>query len=275
MIAAIEILRPLNGLMAAAGFVLGAVLLGASLTPVLSYVLIGALVVFFLSGAGMVLNDYFDWQIDRINRPYRVIPSGRMTLSGAFNYAVALSGVSIALSAFLLPLPMTALVVFNVALSALYSWKLKKTVVGHLVVSWLAASVFLLAALLVGELAQVALFLFALVFCGNFAREVEKGMEDYKGDKAEGARTIAVALGFDVASWLGMAFLFLTATLIPIPYVLKGVGNGYILPAMASAVLIIYSGYLVFKNKPSRAQMAVKWAMVAELLALALGLLFP
>jgi geranylgeranylglycerol-phosphate geranylgeranyltransferase len=98
MIAAIEILRPVNGLMALAAFVVGAALSGFPLAPIPLQLLIGAIVIFIQSGAGMVLNDYFDWQIDRINRPDRVIPSGRMTLSGSVNYASALFGISIALS---------------------------------------------------------------------------------------------------------------------------------------------------------------------------------
>ena len=37
------------------------------------------LVVFFITGAGNAINDYFDLEIDRVNRPRRPIPSGRMS----------------------------------------------------------------------------------------------------------------------------------------------------------------------------------------------------
>jgi len=274
MIAAIEILRPINGLMAMLGFVICAALSGFPLAPIPLQLLVGAIVVFLQGGAGMVVNDYFDWQIDRINRPYRVIPSGRMTLNGAVNYASFLFGVSIALSLILLPMAMTALVFVNSALSVLYSWKLKKTVIGHITVSWLTSSVFVLATLLTGGITYIALMLFALVFCGNLAREIVKGIEDYKGDKAQGARTLAVSLGMDVASWLAMAFLFLTATMIPLPYVLKYAGSGYLIPAAAAVAALAYSAYHLFQNRPAQSQKLIKWAMGFVILALILGMLF-
>lgn len=274
MIAVIEILRPANGLMALTGFLIGAVLSGLPLAPIPAQLLIGAIVVFFASGAGMVLNDYFDWQIDRINKPYRVIPSGRMTLNGAVNYAAALYGFSITLSFIFLTAPMTALVIFNAALSGLYAWKLKKSVLGHIAVSWLAASVFVLAALLTGGFAASAVVLFALIFCGSMAREIIKGVEDYKGDKAAGARTLAVTLGMDVASWLAIMFLVLTLSMIPLPYILTFSKNGYLLPGTAAATLLAYSAYMLFKNNAVKSQNAIKWAMVATLLGLILGMFF-
>jgi geranylgeranylglycerol-phosphate geranylgeranyltransferase len=278
MIAAMEILRPLNGLMAAAGFFIGAALSGFSLAPIPSPLLVGMIIVFLQSGAGMTFNDYFDWRIDRINRPFRVIPSGRMTLEGAMNYGAALFGVSIALSLLFLPIGMTALVLFNTAVSFLYSWKLKRTAAGHVVVSWLAASVFILASLLIGGLTEIALILFALVFCGNMAREIAKGVEDYKGDKAQGARTLAVSLGRDVAIWLAVMFAFLTIAIISLPYMrnasLLYSDNGYGLVAIFAAAALAYTCYLLYKNRPKDAQMAIKWAMIIVILALIIGLFF-
>lgn len=272
MIAAIEILRPINGVMAMLGFVIGAVLSGFPLAPVPLPLLIGAIVIFLQSGGGMVINDYFDWQIDRINRPYRVIPSGRMTLDGAVNYAAVLFGASFALSLLLLPMAMTALILANTALSVLYSWKLKKSVIGHVVVSWLTASVFVLASLLTGGITFISLILFSLVFCGNFAREIAKGVEDYKGDKAEGAKTLAVTVGFDVASWLCIAFIFLTTTIIPLPYILKYSGTGYLIPAAAAVAVLAYAAYHLLQNRPAQSQKLIKWAMGLVIVALILGM---
>jgi geranylgeranylglycerol-phosphate geranylgeranyltransferase len=274
MIAAIEILRPINGLMAVAAFVVGAALSGFPLAPVPLQLLVGAFVIFLQSGGGMVLNDYFDWEIDRINRPYRVIPSGRMTLDESVNYAAALFGVSLALSFAVLPILMTALVVFNAALSLVYSWKLKKTILGHIAVSWLTASVFVLAALMTGDVTYIGAVLFALVFFASMAREIAKGIEDYKGDKAAGARTLAVSVGMDVAGWLAVAFLFLTATIAPLPFVFKYVGTGYALVAAVAVALLAYAAYQIYNLKPAEAQKAIKWAMGLAVLALILGMLF-
>jgi geranylgeranylglycerol-phosphate geranylgeranyltransferase len=274
MIAAIEILRPLNGLMAVIGFVIGAVLSGFPLAPIPIQLLVGAIVIFLQCGSGMALNDYFDWQIDRTNRPFRVIPSGRMTLEGAMNYSIALFGVSVMLSLLLLPLEMSALVIFNTALTAVYSWKLKKTIIGHVAVSWLTASVFLLASLLTGGVTYISVILFALVFCGNMSREIAKGVEDYKGDKEQGARTLAVSLGMDIAIWLGIVFAFLTIAIMPLPYYMFNppiLGNGYGAVAFAAAGLA-YACYLLYANKPRDAQKMMKWSMAITIAAIILGM---
>ena len=48
------------------------------------------LVVFFVTGAGNAINDYFDYEIDAINKPSRPIPSGKIGLSRAFSFSLAL-----------------------------------------------------------------------------------------------------------------------------------------------------------------------------------------
>ena len=41
-------------------------------------IILAMLAVFFAMSAGNVINDYFDYKIDLINKPQRPIPSGRM-----------------------------------------------------------------------------------------------------------------------------------------------------------------------------------------------------
>lgn len=48
------------------------------------------LAVFLISGAGNVINDYFDIRIDSINRPERPIPSGRVKLKEALYFSYIL-----------------------------------------------------------------------------------------------------------------------------------------------------------------------------------------
>src|SRR5438874_3323976 len=43
-----------------------------------------------LYGGGVVLNDYFDEDVDRVERPERPIPSGRVSRSGARRLSVGL-----------------------------------------------------------------------------------------------------------------------------------------------------------------------------------------
>jgi 4-hydroxybenzoate polyprenyltransferase len=85
----------------ALGFVSGAVTaIGAHprepwSAAVLAYPLIGALMAAVLNSASNALNQIYDLEIDRINKPKRPLPSGRLTIRQAWvftwvNYAVAL-----------------------------------------------------------------------------------------------------------------------------------------------------------------------------------------
>ena len=67
----IEILRPGNALMGAIAIILIAIIDKSFNIPLI----LAMLAVFFETAAGNVINDYFDYNIDLINKPERPIPS--------------------------------------------------------------------------------------------------------------------------------------------------------------------------------------------------------
>ena len=75
----IEILRPGNALMGAITIILVALIDKTLSIPVI----LAMAAVFFETAAGNVINDYFDYNIDLINKPERPIPSGRISLASA------------------------------------------------------------------------------------------------------------------------------------------------------------------------------------------------
>ena len=82
----VEILRPGNAIMA-----LIAVVLMAIIGKTYSIgIILGAVSVFIATGAGNTINDYCDSEIDKINKPERPIPSGRITLKNALYYSLIL-----------------------------------------------------------------------------------------------------------------------------------------------------------------------------------------
>ena len=82
----VEIIRPGNVIMAIIAVVLVAILGKNINIPII----LAMLCVFFAMSAGNVINDYFDYKIDLINKPQRPIPSGKISLKGAKNYAYIL-----------------------------------------------------------------------------------------------------------------------------------------------------------------------------------------
>ncbi|MEJ2306564.1 MAG: UbiA family prenyltransferase, partial [candidate division WOR-3 bacterium] len=80
-------MRVLNALTAG-----GVVILGAFLTPALIglHVYLAALSVAIITIAGNLINDYFDVQTDTVNRPDRLIPSGKISKKQALIISIFL-----------------------------------------------------------------------------------------------------------------------------------------------------------------------------------------
>ena len=153
------------------------------------------IVVFLITAAGNVINDYFDYKIDKINAPSRPIQSGHITRKTALRYYVILSLVGLAFS-LLVGIMFFAIALFNVIVSGFYASSLKKTaLLGNAAVSWLAASIFLASGLISQNISTTILFLFLISFLGTMAREIIKDIEDIKGDLAEHAHTLPIIIG--------------------------------------------------------------------------------
>jgi geranylgeranylglycerol-phosphate geranylgeranyltransferase len=167
-------------------------------------------VVTLVTGAGNVINDYFDYQIDLVNRPDRPIPSGTVSLAGARRYAILLFIVGVLLSFGTTPL-CALLAVFNTLLLVLYAARLKAVpLIGNLTVSYLAGSIFIFGGALSGTTGElITLPIAAITFLGMVARELLKDGEDIEGDLAGGARTLPMLIGIQKTGWI--AFLFALA----------------------------------------------------------------
>jgi len=266
-----ELLRPVNGIMAIVGVIIGAALGGVGFLPPPTELLVAALVVFLISGAGMTLNDFFDFEIDFMNRPARPLSSGRISANSAITWAAVLYGIAIGLSILVLRWELTVLAAINIGVTFAYGWRLKRTAAGNFIVSWLVASTFIFGALL-GELTSSVIAVASMAFTINTAREIIKAVEDYKGDKANGAKTFVVAIGRDVAIWLSIALLFVGIGLSVVPYILGALGAGYLLLIVPSDAMAVWGGWLAFKDS-GKAQRYVKYSMIVTLAAFALGLI--
>ncbi len=74
----LRIIRPVNCIIMSFAVLVGASLTGLDNLNWLS-LLYGALTSFTLTGAAMAVNDYYDYDIDKINEPMRPIPSGEVS----------------------------------------------------------------------------------------------------------------------------------------------------------------------------------------------------
>ena len=88
---------------------------------------LAVLVTAMAQAAANMWNDYLDVEIDRINQPHRVLPSGQVTPKMAWRVSVGLSVLAWGVAWFI-NMPAFIITLSTTLALYLYSWKLKSTV---------------------------------------------------------------------------------------------------------------------------------------------------
>ncbi|NIO44386.1 MAG: digeranylgeranylglyceryl phosphate synthase [Candidatus Aenigmarchaeota archaeon] len=263
----VKILRPSVVFLATFAVLVGALIVGYY-QPF--QILIGILVASLIAGAGNVTNDYYDYEIDKINKPKRVIPSGKIKRKNAAFFAAILYVLANVLAILFLNTDMILLALFNTFISFVYAWKIKATFLGHFIDSWLAASTFLFGALFVNITATI-IFLFSMSYLTNLGREIVKGIEDMKGDKKIGARTLPVILGKIISSWIAILFIIFAIAISPIPYFFNLLSISYLLLVIFADLIFLFSCFILLFN-PAKSQKIMKIAMFLAIIAFLVGI---
>jgi len=224
-------------------------------------VICGTLMAAVLNGANNAVNQIYDLDIDRVNKPKRPLPSGALSMRGAWAFTIATFLLAWALAFFASPfVPPEVLarrecfwiVLFTSLLCWIYSapplwtkrrglwanitiaiprgvllkvagWSTVKTIAG--VEPWFIGSIF-------------GLFLLGAASTKDFA--------DIEGDKAGGCETLPILYGVKKAAWIIAPFFVLPFILIPIG-VWRGIltGNPTLLMILGPA-LVLYGLYTVY-----------------------------
>jgi len=273
LIGFLQLTRPLNCLMM--GF---AVIVGASLVSTLNFttnLLLGFVTAFSLTAASMVINDFYDREIDAINEPNRPIPRGDVSPKEALIFALVLSLFGL-IAAFKTNLPSLMMAVIAWIISLTYITEGKGTgLPGNFLVSATVVIPFIYGGLAVGQIETSTLLFVAIVFLSNTGREVTKGIVDVEGDKSHNIKTIAVNYGDRIAAVTGAFFSFLAVSLSPLPWIWGLVSDWFIPPVILTDIGLIVSAILLLRNYSRKNAKKIKnlslvW-FVTGLLAFILG----
>ena len=259
----IEIIRPFTSFLSAFGVFVGAVVAGVPISISMALAIMAS---FLISGAGIVLNDYYDIDIDRINAPKRPLPSGRMGKRAALAFGFILFAAGIVMAYFINAFCL-AIAALNTVLEILYARNFKKiAILGNATDSWFVASTFLFGAAISADF-TIASMLAALAFLANMGREIFGDMEDLEGDKALGLKTLPVIAGTRISRISGSVFILAAVAMSALPYYMGLLSINYVMAvAVADAIFIIS----IFQD-PVKNQKTTKIAMLAALLAFLLG----
>lgn len=269
--------RPLTSTMIAlATFTSAFIGAGYGITKHTMPVILGAIAAFFCGMAGNSLNDYFDYEIDKISHPERPIPSGRVTLKLALFFSVLMFAISVLVAFFLSilvgHLEALLLVLMAILVQTTYElWFKQVKIIGNAVIGIQTMLAFLLGGIIVGNLSSIGVLAVA-AFLAIMSREIVKDIEDIGGDV--GRVTLPKIVGIRKAGIVAALLIFAAVSVSFIPfYPLHIFGVQFLVSITVADALFIYSIPIIFRN-PKKARKVLKIAMIIAIAAFIIGGIF-
>ena len=252
-----------------------------------------------IAAAGYIINDYFDLNIDRVNKPQKNVIDAVIHRRSAIIWHMALSVAGVLLTALAVGLRYWYLVVANLACVALlwfYSTSFKRQLlIGNVVISLLTAWTILIFffalsnpgdAFNTSNQVSVKFFRLAFLYSGfafiiSLVREAVKDMEDLEGDARYGCRTLPIVAGIKTTKiYAGTWLAVLIATLLILQsYVLQFGWWPSVLYAMVLVILPLVMLFHKLKKAASVNEFAelsshTKWIMLSGSLSMILFLFY-
>ena len=258
----VELARPFTLVPPALGVVSGAVTAWGSAggrAPVTAELLLpvifGALMAATLNAASNAINQIYDLEIDRVNKPKRPLPTGALTINEAWVFTVAAFVVSWILAWLAAPggsrecfwiVAFTSVLVWaysappfrtkrhgiwaNVTIAIprglllkVAGWSTVKTIMG--LEPWFIGTIF-------------GLFVLGASSTKDFA--------DIPGDRAGGCQTLPILYGVKAAAWIIAPFFILPFVLIPVGVLTHVLTGNALLLMILGPALILYGIYTVY-----------------------------
>tara|TARA_B100000287_G_C20666488_1_gene791906 strand:+ start:693 stop:1652 length:960 start_codon:yes stop_codon:yes gene_type:complete len=241
------------------------------------------------------LNDLFDVEIDRINRPDRPLPSGKISIQSA-KIGIAVTGmasiISLLVAAFVAQRGETGIdnwtpalliwasalfLLFNYESPSSFSLRMKdRGLPGNIAISLSVGLVIIFGAAGVSRpLDHGAWSVFVVGFCFNLSREIVKDIEDIRGDR--GRTTFAMSAGLEKSRFV--AWLILLAALVSLlfPFIPEtGIFNPwqvvFVIPGIVTLIMVKKR---LFSSEDHAAQQLIKRSMQLCLVAFFFISVFP
>ncbi len=269
----VEIIRPLNVLITFLSIAAASILAGGRTSNALEIAL-ASLAGALIAGGGNVINDYFDFEIDKMNKPHRPLPRGAMTAQEVLTLYILFSLGGVLLNLFL---NSAALRIACIAVIALYLYSaiLKRTaLLGNVLIGGLTGLAFIYGAVVVAH-PEKSIVPATFAFLINLAREIIKDVEDLDGDKRDGAKTLPVRYGVKPALTLATVLLVTLGATTIAAYNFGIYNETYLALVILIDAMLAYVIVSMWKDwKPvnlNRLSMVLKLNMVVGLVAIMLG----
>ena len=275
----LKLTRPQNNLIASLSVLVGALVAGDIEYAYASFdwwgVAFACISAFFISGGGNCLNDFFDVEIDKINKPARPIPKGEISRRSALWFSVFLFLVGLCLSLLLRPLSVviaTTAIIFLI----FYAHTLKRKLFwGNFTVSFVSALTFVYGGITTKDF-RLSLIPAVFAFLFHMGREIIKDVQDLKGDLSLNASSLPTRFGIRFSlSFTTLIFSFLIF-LTSLPYLFDIFSLLYLIVVILGVDLVLfYVLYSMWKDPSTsnlgRLSTILKIDMLIGLAAIYLG----
>lgn len=227
-----------------------------------------------IAAAGYIINDYFDMDIDHINKPKKMVIGKWISRRWAMLWHMLLSLIGLFLTAIVaLHVNNMLLLVFNfasVVVLLFYSTTFKKKLlIGNVLISLLTAwviGVLFIAEINLADLSYLKnhkteldkLYKYTLVYAGfafivSLIREVVKDLEDMIGDKKFGCTTMPIVWGINVSKIFIAIWLVVLMGLLLAILVYAFIHDWFWLQLLLIVSLLFYLVYILFNVKKANA----------------------
>lgn len=266
--------RPVNVAIAAL-----TILIAAALSVQFNFqnnVFLVMIAVALITASANIVNDIFDIEIDKINKPKRFLASGKVSLKNAWITYGLLNATGLFV-AWLTTNTLTLIAFLSILILYSYSSYFKRTILaGNFVVSFMSALTFICAALAVNDL-QAGIIPAVFAFLFHFGRELLKDIQDLTGDISQNVVTFPGRFGRK-KTFLLVNIIFLTLSgFLFLPEVLNSfnVYYNYIVIFGVFPILMFVSIIIWFKNDPAtlgKLSSLLKLGMIIGLAAIFCGI---
>ncbi len=282
-----ELMRLDHGVMLFLAILIGSLIsqktLFDNLNPPLLNIVLTFFTALFLEASTFALNDYYDLEIDRINkRTDRPLVRGDLSPKTALNIFYLLFPLGLICSYFV-NTTCFLIALITALISVLYDVKMKKIkLVGNFYIAYIMAIPFVFggAAVLgndvfsLGRINPVIYVIALIAFLTGAGREIMKDVMDFEGDKIRGVKSFPRYIGTRASNGIASLFYLCAIVLSFLPFFLEDFGVYYrniiyfILVLITDTMLLSTCLHLVFKKQPN-----MKFYRKFTLVAIFIGLL--
>jgi geranylgeranylglycerol-phosphate geranylgeranyltransferase len=209
----------------------------------LSLKLILGMIAMLCMGAGChPFNDYFDYEIDKINHPNRPLPSGVFKRITGLYLGLILFAISVVLS-LLINIFCFAIMFIIIILTFIYEYYLKnKGVLGNFLVAFTVSIAFIYGGAIATDFLK-PIFFSLVSFFVFFGREILLDVRDFEGDKKT-RKTLPLIIGGKKSIIIGSALVITSGIILFIPFFYGLYSIWYGLMAIPLTIFTIYSLFI-------------------------------